>query len=142
MICPDVNVLVYACNAAAERHLEYRAWLLDVLKGPAPIGVADLVLSGFLRVVTHPAVLQSPLRPEEAWEFTRAMRGSDNVVPISPGPRHWSIFADLCGRVRPKGNAIPDTYLAALALEHGCVWVTADRGFARFPGLTWRHPLD
>ena len=31
---------------------------------------------------------------------------------------------------------------AALAIEHGCTWVTTDRDFARFPGLTWQHPLD
>jgi predicted nucleic acid-binding protein len=37
---------------------------------------------------------------------------------------------------------VPDAYLAALAMEHGCEWITTDRGFARFPGLKWRSPLD
>jgi hypothetical protein len=27
-------------------------------------------------------------------------------------------------------------------MEHGCEWITTDRGFARFPGLKWRSPLD
>ena len=40
-----------------------------------------------------------------------------------------------------RGNLVPDAYFAALALESGCEWLTADRGFARFPGLRWRHPL-
>ena len=35
-----------------------------------------------------------------------------------------------------------DAYHAALALEHGAELLTADRDFARFPGLRWRHPLD
>ncbi|MDR7300981.1 putative nucleic acid-binding protein [Haloactinomyces albus] len=41
-----------------------------------------------------------------------------------------------------KGNLVPDAYLAAIAIEHGCEWITADRGFARYPGLRWHHPLD
>lgn len=32
--------------------------------------------------------------------------------------------------------------LAAMAIESGAEWITADRGFARYPGLPWRHPLD
>ena len=34
-----------------------------------------------------------------------------------------------------------DAYFAALAIESGSEWITAHRGFARFPGLRWRHPL-
>ena len=41
-----------------------------------------------------------------------------------------------------KGNLVPGAYLAALAIEHGCELISADRDFARFPGLRWRHPLD
>ena len=41
-----------------------------------------------------------------------------------------------------QGNLVPDAYLAALAIESGSAWVTTDRVYSRFPGLTWRHPLD
>lgn len=41
-----------------------------------------------------------------------------------------------------RGNALPDAYLAALAIESGAEWITTDRGFARYPGLRRRHPLD
>lgn len=40
-----------------------------------------------------------------------------------------------------RGNAIPDAYLAALALEQGATWVTTDRGFARYEGLRLLDPL-
>ena len=36
----------------------------------------------------------------------------------------------------------PTPLPAALAIENGAVLYTADRGFARFPGLRWCHPLD
>jgi len=41
-----------------------------------------------------------------------------------------------------KGNLLPDAYLAAMAIERGATWYSADRGFARFSGLRWRHPLE
>jgi len=47
----------------------------------------------------------------------------------------------VCRVVRARANLVPDAYLAALALEKGATWLTTDRGFARFPGLRWRHPL-
>lgn len=31
---------------------------------------------------------------------------------------------------------------AALAIESGSERITTDRGFARFPGLRWRHRLE
>ena len=44
-------------------------------------------------------------------------------------------------RLGAKGNLVADAYLAALAIESGCEWITGDRDFSRFPGLRWRHPL-
>jgi hypothetical protein len=32
-------------------------------------------------------------------------------------------------------------YFATRAIEHGCELIAADRGFARFKGRRWRHPL-
>jgi predicted nucleic acid-binding protein len=28
-----------------------------------------------------------------------------------------------------------------MVIDIGGEWITTDRGFARFPGLRWRHPL-
>ncbi|MFI5265845.1 MAG: PIN domain-containing protein, partial [Chloroflexota bacterium] len=61
---------------------------------------------------------------------------------LAPGPRHWDIFTSLCTRAGATGNLVPDAYLAALAIESGSEWITTDRGFARYPGLRWRHPLQ
>jgi predicted nucleic acid-binding protein len=43
--------------------------------------------------------------------------------------------------VKARGNLIPNVYLAALAIESGCEWITTDRDFSRFPGLRWRLPF-
>lgn len=142
MILPDVNVLVYAHREDTRSHGEYRAWLEEVVAGPAAYGMSDLVISGFLRVVTHPRVFGRPTPLPDALAFADALRNRQNRVPIAPGPRHWTIFRDLCERVDARGNLVPDAYLAALAIENGAEWATTDRDFTRFPGLRIRHPLD
>lgn len=141
MILPDVNVLVYAHNTEFPDHAEYRVWWESVVNGPGAFGIAELVLSGFVRVVTHPKVFETPLTPTQALDACAAIRSRSNCVTIAPGSRHWPIFDDLCRRTRAKGNHVPDAYLAALAIESGSEFVTADRGFARYPGLRWSHPL-
>jgi hypothetical protein len=142
MVLADVNVLVYAHRLDAPRHHEYLGWLNQVLSSDAAFGVSDLVLSGFLRVVTHPRVFRDPTPLDRALTFATSIRDHPNAVMLAPGERHWDIFQRLCHEANAKGNLIPDAYLAALAIESGAEWVTTDRDYARFSGLRWRHPLS
>lgn len=142
MRCVDVNVLVYAHRPEASRHDEFRRWLDAARREDAPLGIADWVLSGFLRVVTNPKILKEPTPLAIALDFADSLRRAPAVIPLTPGERHWSIFTGLCEAVEASGNLVPDAYLAAIAIESGGTWITADRGFARFPGLRWAHPLD
>lgn len=142
MLLPDVNVLVYAFRRDAADHQHYRAWLASMVNGDSSYACSDLVLSGFLRVVTHPQIFREPSPLTEALAFASAVRDQPICRLVSPGTQHWSIFTRLCQQAGPKGNRVPIAFLAALAIESGCEWVTADRDFARFPGLRWRHPLS
>lgn len=142
MILPDVNVLVYAHREDADRHEEYRAWLEAVLGGPSAYGLSDLVLSGFVRVVTHPKIFARPTPLAAALDFVAAVRGPEHRVSVRPGRRHSDIFRSLCREVEARGNLVPDAWFAALAIESGSEWITTDRDYARFPGLRLRHPLD
>lgn len=138
----DVNVLVYAHKEGADRHTEYRDWLSDAIGSEVSYGMSDLVLSGFIRVVTMPRIFDPPSTLEEALEFVEGVRSRPNCVEIRPGPRHWPLFLQLSRQAGVRGNLVPDAYLAALAIESGSEWITTDRDYARFPGLRWRHPLD
>lgn len=137
----DVNVLLYAFRAEAARHAEYREWLEGRLRVPEPFGVSELALSGFVRLVTNPRIFQPPAPLADAFRFTAAIRGAPETVVLAPGPRHWETFERLCLVYGLQGGDVADAYFAALAMEHGATWVTADRGFARFDGLRVRHPL-
>lgn len=142
MLLADVNPLIYAHRPKSPRSLEHREWLEAALRGPEPFGVSELVCSSFLRIVTNHHVFIDPTPPDQALEFCAAVMTAPSTVPVRPGPRHWGLFTRLCRDVQARGNVVPDAYLAALAIEHGATWVTTDRGFARFPGLRWRAPLD
>jgi len=141
MILTDVNVLVYAHREDAPGHLAYRDWLEELINSDQAYGYSDLVLSGFLRIVTHPRLFNPPSDLASGFAFVQILRIQPNAVPISPGPRHWDIFQNLCQSAGVKGNLISDAYLAALAIESGSEWITTDRDYSRFPGLRWRHPL-
>ncbi|MGH8924344.1 MAG: type II toxin-antitoxin system VapC family toxin [Acidimicrobiia bacterium] len=141
MILPDVNVLVYALRADAPRHAEFLGWLTGVANSSEAFGLSELVLSGVVRVLTHPRIFDPPTPLGEVISQLDGLRGRPNGVLIAPGPRHWRIFTDLCATAGAKGNLISDAYLAALAIESGSEWMTTDRDFARFRGLRWRHPL-
>ena len=81
----------------------------------------------------------SPL--SSALAFVDALLNQPNAVVLRPGARHWAIFSSLCRAAEARGNLVADAYHAALAIEHGCEWITTDRDYARFTGLRWRHPL-
>lgn len=140
MILPDVNVLIYAFRPDAEHHRLCRRWLDSVLNGPAPYGMSPQVLSSVVRVTTHPRIFARPDRLEDVLRFCEVVLRQPHCYVVSPGPRHWTIFTGLCRSGAITGNLAPDAWLAALAIESGCEWITFDRGFARFPGLRWRTP--
>ncbi len=141
MVAPDVNVLVYAFREELPEHDACRRWLEGTVRADTAYALFDLVLSGFLRVVTHPRVFKTPTPFEAAFDFVDVLRTRPNSVVVQPGARHWSIFERLCRESRARGNLVSDAYLAALAIESGCEWVTADRDYAGFPGLRLHDPL-
>ena len=141
MLLTDVNVLVYAHREDAADHERYKAWLEEVVNGAEAFAMADIVCSGFLRIVTHPSVFVPPSPLDDALAFVEAIRAQPNCVVVAPGQRHWEIFRELCRSSGVRGNLVPDAYLAALAIESGSEWITTDGDYGRFAGLRWRRPF-
>ena len=140
MVLLDVTVLVNAMRVDAPRHGVVHGYVESLRTSPEPFGLSDVALSGALRVLTHPKVFKPPTPVERARSYVDALRASPNAVVVAPGGRHWSIFIALLDQSGAVGNMVSDAWYAALAMEHGCEWVTDDRGFARFSGLRWRLP--
>jgi hypothetical protein len=141
VVVPDISLLVFAYNEAAPRHVAARGWWEDLMGGRQPVGVPWAVVVGFVRLVTHPAVMAEPLPPGPAIERVRRWFAREHVQSLDPGPRHLLILQQLFESTGVGGNLTTGTHLAALAIEHQCELHSADADFARFPGLRWHDPL-
>ena len=139
----DTNVLIYATRRDFEQHEEYRDWVQAMIDGPEPYAVSDFALTGMVRVITDRRIYKDTAATlDEALEFATALREQPHANVVNPGGRFWSIFTGLCQQIGASGKLVPDALLAALAIEHGCEVISADRDFGKFPGLRWRHPLN
>lgn len=136
----DVNVLIYAHRRDLPEHDLARKWWENQLNLSENFGMSELVLSSFLCIVTNRRAFKVPTPFADALKAVNVIRQRANHVAIRPGARHFDIFTDLCQSGNTKGKLVADAYLAAMAIEHGCEWVSYDRDFARFPGLVWVHP--
>jgi uncharacterized protein len=141
VILPDVNILVHAFRSDTTNHALCRRWLDGVVNGDARYGMSLQILSGVIRIATHPKVFVIPSSPDEVLEFCDILLAQSHCVVIQPGERHWDIFKRMCTEADARGNLVPDAWFAALAIESGCEWITLDRDYARFPGLQWRVPI-
>lgn len=140
MTLADVNILVHAFRSDSNDHRLCRHWLEEIVKGNSYFGVSPQVLSGVIRVTTHTKVFSRPSGVAEALDFCEALTTHPLCVLIQPGPRHWTVFTDLCKKADARGNLVADAWYAALAIQSGCEWITLDRDYSRFPGLKWSLP--
>ena len=142
MKLPDVNLLIYAANEAAAKHEQALAWVEDTLSGTETVALAWPVLTGFVRVVTNPRVLQRPWDARQALDVVEGWLAQPPVTVVHPSDRHLAVLRDLLVPLGTAGNLTSDAHLAALAIEHGATLCSADVDFSRFAGLRWVNPLD
>lgn len=142
MILPDVNVLIYAFRGDVPQHDLCKMWLDGVVAAESRFGIAPQVLSSVIRVTTNPRAFKEPSSLTEAIGFCEDLLGQPHCECVVPRERHWQIFRNLCLEAGLRGNDVTDAWLAALAIEWGCEWITLDRGFSRFPGLKWTVPAE
>ena len=140
MILTDVNVLIHAFREDSVHHAVCKPWLDEVIAGDAQFGVSPLVLSAVARITSNPRIFQQPSPIGEVFAFCDNLLNQPHCEIVWPGERHWAIFRRLCVETGTGGPRITDAWFAALAIEHGCTWITCDRDYARFPGLQWQEP--
>ncbi len=106
-----------------------------------PVGLAWVVILGFIRITTHRRILQHPLRVESACGLARSWLAQPQVSVIHPGEQHADLLFHLLETLGAAGNLTTDAHLAALAIEYQAELHTTDADFARFPGLKWSNPF-
>jgi uncharacterized protein len=140
MKLPDATVLIYAFRADMPQHATCKSWIDRMVVGPTAFAMCRPIMSSVVRITTDKAFNMSPSGLEEAFGFCEDLASQPNCRLVEPGERHWAIFERLCRDTETTGTRVSDAWFAALAIEHGCEWVTLDRDFARFPGLKWSVP--
>lgn len=106
------------------------------------LGLAWVVVLGFIRTSTNRRIFTQPLEVEQALSIVDGWLECPSVRFVEPGPDHWHRVKGLLSAVGTAGNLTSDAHLAALALEHACELHSTDNDFARFPGVRWVNPLE
>ncbi len=136
----DLNVLLYAVNRDAVQHDRVRRWWETALGGDEPIGLAWIVLLGFLRLACNPRVFVNPLSADEALERVDAWLAHPNTRLVNEADEHWRSLRGLLADTGTSGSLTTDAHLASLAITHGATLASCDADFGRFPGLRWENP--
>jgi toxin-antitoxin system PIN domain toxin len=137
----DVNILLYAEDAASPQHEAARLWWDEQLSGTDSVYLSWPVLTAFIRIGTNRRVFRNPLTTGEAAARVQSWLDQPCTRIITPTERHWVIFRELLEKGQATANLVSDAHLATLAIEYGCVLFSTDSDFSRFPGLKWRNPL-
>lgn len=139
----DVNILVYAADETSSHHARARALLEHIATSSSITYLFWPVLLGYMRIVTHPAIVDAPLSPEAALADIDDLIGRPQVVVAGEGGRFWASFKTVARAVQPRGALVPDAHLVALMRENGVahVW-TNDRDFRKFDDISVLNPFD
>ena len=120
----DVNVLIALLDGSHIHHGLASAWLAkNLAKGWASCPVTQ---NGCIRILSQPGYPNSVPAAQAAGRLTEATRHSshafwaDSISLLHPGRLMWDQVL--------SSRHVTDTYLLALAVEHGGRFVTLDRG--------------
>jgi len=142
VIVPDINLLLYAYDAASPFHAKAVSWWKQCLAGAEPVGLLHVVVFGFLRVGTNARVFHKPLSPAEASASIRSWFAQPVVQFLAPGPDHTERVLTLLEGLGTGGNLVTDAQIAATAIENDAILHTSDADFIRFPNLRWFNPIS
>jgi len=125
----DTNVLLALAWPNHVHYGETLAWFQT--KGAAAFRTCPITQTGFVRISSNPAFTVHAVQPVDAMALL-------NRITAFPGHAFWpdDLGLDALLRFSPlvTHRQVTDTYLVALAIEHGGVLATLDRGIAAFAG--------
>jgi hypothetical protein len=132
-VTPDVNVLVAASRSDHPHHAVARAWLEQAVASAAQgvsLRLQPMVISSFLRLVTHPRIFVHPTPMAEALRFVDALLSAPGVDQPALGAE-WPALRKLCAEMELAANDVPDAWLAAAVINQGEHLVSFDADFRR-----------
>ena len=137
----DANLLLYATDSSSVHHERSARWLTAALRGSRRMAIPWQSLGAFLRIGTNPRIFAKPLTAGQAWGCVQRWLDAEPTWIPPAGERTAAILGDIVAAHHVTASLVPDAMLAALAVEHGLVVMSADTDFARFPEARWENPI-
>lgn len=133
---PDVNVLL-AASRVDHPHFAVASRCLNEAVAAARSGsglvVLPMVITGFLRLATHPRIFREPTPTAAAVAFVDALLESPGVEVAELG-REWPALRRLAQDHALVANDVQDAWIAAAVQSLGERLVTFDPSFKRLLG--------
>jgi toxin-antitoxin system PIN domain toxin len=131
---PDVNVLVAAYRVDHPHHLPSRTWLEDAVvqasNGRASLMLMGAVVTGFLRIATHPHIFRQTDLLQDLTDFVDSLLSCPGVQFQPQGPT-WPYLRQVCLTQQSGSNLVTDAWIAATVMQSGETLCTFDRDFSR-----------
>jgi len=141
VICPDINLLLYAVFSTFPQHGKAKAWWDGILSGSQTVRIGHAVVLGFVRITTNRRVFSTPLTTSEALQVVDGWLEQPNVELIAPANAHWGNLKNMISKGNAGSNLTTDAHIAALAADYGLIVHSNDTDFARFPDIKVINPL-
>jgi toxin-antitoxin system PIN domain toxin len=144
MFVVDTNVLVYAANQDAPQHRACRSLVERWCLRREPWFLTWGICYEFMRIVTHPRVLEHPWESDAAWRYLEGLLASPGLSVLSETERHRAfVSAVIEDSPALRGGLFHDGHTAILMREHGIRRiVTNDSDFHRFGFVEVIDPLS
>jgi len=132
---PDINVWLALAYRGHHHHASAAAWFERL--GAEQAVFCRFTQLGFLRLLTHPAVMCDEVKTQqEAWKAYDQLAGDARVTfyPETEPERVEAVLRMLTTTSRFAPQQWPDAYLAAFARVAGLTLVTLDKALAKLAG--------
>ena len=138
----DVNILLYASDAASPVHDAARRFVEEAASGGDLWCLGWPTVMSYLRMATHSRIFAAPLTPAEALENVEALARLPHVRLLSEEAGFLDVYREVAGALPVRGNLVPDAHLASLLRQHGVKTLyTRDTDFRKFDFLEINDPF-
>lgn len=137
----DANMLVYASNRGDPVHAQARQLVQFLAAGPDLLYLFWPVVLGYVRIVSHSAILPRPLSPRDAAGNVDALLRRGHVRGLGEVEGFWELFRST-SRDQARGNEVPDAHVVTLMRQHGVRRIySRDVGLRRYADIEVVDPF-
>ncbi len=140
----DANILIYGINQDSEFNAGAKKFIEQCAVIDEPWFMPWPVISAFIRISTHPAILPHPLStPQAVAAMDQILELPNVVMPGEDGGNLWKRFSKEISTLHCKGNVVTDALIVCIMREHGITKLySKDRDFLKFRGIKVIDPID